>query len=1372
MRIPGPKSILGAGGLTLGVGGVLRSREKKKAKQRVDEFKSDEVKDWDRFTDHAARKSFVQQLGSDPATDPKLLQYADNMNRLKTGSKITSLPGDAGKSYQITKLRGSERLGCTCNDWRYKRSVAQPGEEQDCKHIKQYRQMSKTATATREGAVKIATELKDVPWSKRRELVEKTLSDNLKGTPVDEITVKAQRGFGFLAPNAEIYAKKHGKNVFDEENIFSLGSGNVSLRKDVFRPRWELEANALYLTPEFQGRGIGGSLFKGVLSAAKDLGVDKVTLQADEDGKAVWAKMPGVQFQAADRKAVGPAYARWRLHNKGPDVPVGSSPKEYPEQFLRSWEGGNGLFIGYEIPINKTAAASFKDTLPKPVIDGKPHDGAWTVVGSGRLSIPKKTSDIDYMVPLEEVKDLSSFQEYKDVPGVYWRDSETVDGRPSTIVALPRYAYDKIDASYQQATDRFGRRKLRQMRKSLSRDSFYKDIGVVYTSDAMKKEAGLWGKLTGKDAVDSAIADREKGLQQRRDLVSRLEGLQQRINNKKHPIPNMNPRVSSKRTRALQNQYYNHQFPTDAENNRLINKGETEFMRAYNEAYEAGELKTPLEQMPYNGMGDHYEEFLSPYGVYEPEQKAAIARRLRPEFYEYVKTTEELGDAAGRHERQDQNSFRRAAERAQDRLNTARDNLGDFDAESLSNVEKTTKRMHGRRRLLGAGAALTLVPGSYAAYQYLKNKRKTSADHKESGVLRKEAAEVTSPLKPHQERVLKKLESSDGVIVAHRVGAGKTLTSIAAAVKSGKPIEVVTPASLTPNFEKELKKHVRGEVDARIRSYEMVTKATKDGRGVDPQRFLILDEAHRLRNSSTDMAAAIRPVAAKAHKRLLLTGTAIYNQPADIAPLANIAAGSTVLPQDEAAFNARFIRETQVKPGLIQRLRGVRPGIKKNLQNQLELENALRGRIDLHDEASIEDFPMQIDERVHVPMSAKQKEVYDTIMDAAPVHVRLKIKSGLPPSKQEAKNLNAFVTGARQASLSPRPYSTRMTDEDEAQNTPKIQEAARRLAQMRATDERFRGVVYSNYIDAGLRPYEKALQRQNIPFETLTGSLSAKQKAQLVSNYNSGKTPVLLVSSSGTEGLDLKGTKLVQVLEPHWNNSKIDQVIGRGVRYQSHSHLPEEERKVLVQRFYSSLPKTGIKKLLNLDPGKSTEEWVQDRADEKSQLAAEMRETFLRASGNEKSAGHVEDRVAERAPGAEAEVNTLRSKLRKLRLRKGQTYHVPLSRGKGYAVIGDVGDHHAVKTVLGPNMRPPGERLKLARAPRDYEKEYAQYHSKPEQVENRSLRNQARRKLGLKKGDPREVDHKTPLAKGGGNGHGNLRAVSRTTNRTKFTGDT
>ncbi len=68
---------------------------------------------------------------------------------------------------------------------------------------------------------------------------------------------------------------------------------------------------------------------------------------------------------------------------------------------------------------------------------------------------------------------------------------------------------------------------------------------------------------------------------------------------------------------------------------------------------------------------------------------------------------------------------------------------------------------------------------------------------------------------------------------------------------------------------------------------------------------------------------------------------------------------------------------------------------------------------------------------------------------------------------------------------------------------------------------------------------------------------------------------------------------------------------------------------------------------------------------------------------------------------------------------------------------------------------------------RDYKKEYREYHGKPEQIHNRSLRNQARRELGLSKGDSREVDHIKPLSKGGSNARSNLRAVSRTTNRQK-----
>lgn len=69
---------------------------------------------------------------------------------------------------------------------------------------------------------------------------------------------------------------------------------------------------------------------------------------------------------------------------------------------------------------------------------------------------------------------------------------------------------------------------------------------------------------------------------------------------------------------------------------------------------------------------------------------------------------------------------------------------------------------------------------------------------------------------------------------------------------------------------------------------------------------------------------------------------------------------------------------------------------------------------------------------------------------------------------------------------------------------------------------------------------------------------------------------------------------------------------------------------------------------------------------------------------------------------------------------------------------------------------------------RNYKKEYRNYQGKPKQIKMRAMRNSARRSMGLKVGNPRVVDHKVPLSRGGGNGHGNMRIVSRSTNLRKY----
>jgi hypothetical protein len=68
---------------------------------------------------------------------------------------------------------------------------------------------------------------------------------------------------------------------------------------------------------------------------------------------------------------------------------------------------------------------------------------------------------------------------------------------------------------------------------------------------------------------------------------------------------------------------------------------------------------------------------------------------------------------------------------------------------------------------------------------------------------------------------------------------------------------------------------------------------------------------------------------------------------------------------------------------------------------------------------------------------------------------------------------------------------------------------------------------------------------------------------------------------------------------------------------------------------------------------------------------------------------------------------------------------------------------------------------------RSYAKEYREYHGKPAEIAHRSDRNEARRILGLRRGDPREADHKRPIESGGSNARSNLRAISRHANRTR-----
>jgi SNF2 family DNA or RNA helicase len=465
-------------------------------------------------------------------------------------------------------------------------------------------------------------------------------------------------------------------------------------------------------------------------------------------------------------------------------------------------------------------------------------------------------------------------------------------------------------------------------------------------------------------------------------------------------------------------------------------------------------------------------------------------------------------------------------------------------------------------------------------------------------------AELATPLKEHQQRVINRLQTQPGLVVAHGLGSGKTLSSIAAAESLGDNATVVLPAALRANYQKELDKHVTNPTATYdLKSLQGLARRPD----LAPTKTLIVDEAHRLRNPDTKGYKAIADAAAE--KRLLLTGTPVYNRPHDIAALVNLAAGENVLPSDQAAFDKRYIGSKTVDPGWFARtFKGIKPGTVPALQNEKELGAILGKWVDLH-ENNTEGFPSRKDEEVLVPMSPPQQALYEGIMKSAPGWVDYKIRHRLPPDKKESKDLNAFLTAARQVSNTPLGYDAALAARAKPRPSPKVREAFARLKKNLEANPQHKAVIYSNFLESGLNPYAQLLAERGVPYAMFTGSETARARNQAIQDYNEGRLRALLVSGAGGEGLDLKGTRQIQLLEPHFNNPRQEQVVGRGIRFGSHADLPEDQRNVNVEHYYSTMPEPSrFARFFGAKREGSIDEYLRDMAANKEQLAGQLHE--------------------------------------------------------------------------------------------------------------------------------------------------------------------
>jgi SNF2 family DNA or RNA helicase len=423
-----------------------------------------------------------------------------------------------------------------------------------------------------------------------------------------------------------------------------------------------------------------------------------------------------------------------------------------------------------------------------------------------------------------------------------------------------------------------------------------------------------------------------------------------------------------------------------------------------------------------------------------------------------------------------------------------------------------------------------------------EKKEETKEEEKENA--KKDSICITRSkllLKNHQVKVIDFLneESHRGLLVIHSVGTGKTLTAVTVSQcfldkNEDANVVVVTPTSLQENFKENMKKYGADPNDKRYHFYtiQSFSNATKAGEINCKNNLLILDEAHNIRTHITKgegvNARHLLDCAKYAKKVLLLTATPLINKISDINNLMAMVNGMEPIP--ESAF--------------------------KYMNNNIpELEKYFDCKISIYSPPEIEikdKFPGKEVVDIFLKMSRDYLEKYEEIeRNELDSENRNNLFGG-------TNDLTVFYNGVRRAS----------NNLDEKMS-PKIKWIMKKIKENRGS----KFLIFSHFLDAGLGLMMSSLRDNDIEFEHVDGSMSISNRKKAVDKYNNGDVNILLISKAGGEGLDLKETKFVIILEPSWNDSTLVQVIGRAVRYESHMNLSKEDQMVYVYKLHMFKPK-------------------------------------------------------------------------------------------------------------------------------------------------------------------------------------------------------
>ncbi len=481
------------------------------------------------------------------------------------------------------------------------------------------------------------------------------------------------------------------------------------------------------------------------------------------------------------------------------------------------------------------------------------------------------------------------------------------------------------------------------------------------------------------------------------------------------------------------------------------------------------------------------------------------------------------------------------------------------------------------------------------------------------------------------------------LLIYHKIGSGKTCASIQIAEqwKSKRNIIIILPASLILNYMNELRgacgeylsvaerkelnelnsnslkyKQIIKKSDDKINKYYSIYSYNKFINNIDKislkNSLVIIDEIQNLisENGHYYQLISKKLFNATDAKIVLMSATPMFNRPSEIALIINLLKhkSDTLLPTG-SAFDELFIKSHTVN--------GV---IKYSINNVDLLKQFFKGYVSYYRGAPDITFPILKIKYKYCIMSQFQYNIYKNVL-------KNEFKDNNNNAEFFSELPNNFFIGTRMVSNIT--YPNRKLNENGLSSLTKnhiLYDLNKYSCKFFTIMEKIKMssgkiFIYSNFKEyGGIRSFIKILDAFGYSNFISSGpgfhryciwssDESHSVKTNIYSTFNSidninGKLiKIILGSPSIKEGVSLNSIRQVHIIEPYWNISRLQQIIGRASRFCSHKYLDPDKRFVKVYIYLAVSP----------DNTDTIDKHIKLIADNKNKLITEF-ETILKQS--------------------------------------------------------------------------------------------------------------------------------------------------------------